>query len=73
MKVPTSSHTSAASKHCIRTSKSSLLSFLTHGIFFNPECSTFYRVNVTGQRKSLKHDLKFHAIHAIIRYSDYST
>ena len=45
-----------------------------HELVLTPtECSTFYRVNVTGQRESLKYDFKFHAIHAIIRYSDYST
>ena len=33
----------------------------------------FYRENVTGRRKTLKCDLKFHTIHAIMGYSNYST
>ena len=37
------------------------------------ECPMFYRENVTGWRKTLKCDLKFHTIHAIMGYSNYST
>ena len=37
------------------------------------ECSTFYGANITGWKKTLKYDSKFHAIDAIIRYSNYST
>ena len=37
------------------------------------ECSTFYGANLTWWRKTLKYDSNFHAIDAIMRYSNYST
>ena len=37
------------------------------------ECSAYYGANVTERRKTLKYDFKFHALHATISLSNYST
>ena len=48
-----------------------LIQYYKYELVLTPtECSTFYGANVTGVKKNSKYDLKFHAIHAIIRYSN---